>query len=163
MEVISQTLVGPTATIPWELILPYAIPGSITLVLGWLTWRAARGTKGTEDRKVNADEFRIFRETMEGEYRRLNSRVGDLEVRLSRRNDAVRETNKRYNRLREALVDFVNRVTDAWGQLEAPPQLTPHQLELLAQPVDPDDLDLTAPSEYVRDARKQTSAQGDQS
>lgn len=159
MEVIEAAAVAAAPAFPWSLVLPYLIPAAGAVVVAYFALRQARGTKGTEDRKVNADEFRIFRETMQGEYSRLNARVGDLEVRLSRRNDAVRETNKRYNRLREALVDFVHRVTESWGQLDAPPQLTPHQLELLAQPTDPDDLDLTAPHEAVREARMKGESQ----
>jgi hypothetical protein len=141
---------------PWDLVLPYAIPGVIAVILALIALRTAKGAKGTEDRKVGLDEFRVFRDTMNAEFDRQNRRISDLEDKVRVRNDAVKQTNRRYNHLREAFIEFVQRVSDSWGSANAVPALTERQKELLEEPIDPEDLDFTQPKSAVRDARDAT-------
>jgi hypothetical protein len=154
--VSAQAVEAALSPFPWVPVLSVVVPGTVAVILALIALRTAKGTKGTEDRKVNLDEFRLFRESMEAEFTRLKTRIGDLEDRLRIRNDAVKQTNRRYNHLREAFIEFVQRVSDSWGSANAVPALTERQKELLEEPIDPEDLDFTQPKSAVRDARDAT-------
>lgn len=103
-----------------------AVIGALAAILN------ARRSNRTEEKRLDVDEFTAFRTAYVDDMAKLRAEVAELRLQFNAIRAILRRT-------REAFREYIRAVRSTWGTNAAPPPLTDHIRDLLAE----DDLDGT--------------------